>query len=237
MLIYFYRKCNFSTLKEKLYLLGIVGGSNMSKIVFLGHASFLIEGNRRTIVIDPYADGSVPNLTFPRGIEADQVFCSHGHYDHNAINLVKEKISPRAVQTVERVVPHDHEDGKKRGLNTIRMFDIDGYKVVHLGDTGCVPSADLLEPFINCDVLLAPINGFFTINPKELKEICNIVKPRIVVPMHYYIKEKGTGYPDDNMFEKFQKEFPKIEYLDDELDLDKYKDYKGALVFKGCRQG
>lgn len=209
----------------------------MGKIIYLGHASFLIESSKRTIVVDPYADGSVPNLTFPKGIEVDQVFCSHGHYDHNAINLVKEKISPRAVETVERVVPHDHEGGKKRGLNTIRMFNVDGYKVVHLGDTGCVPEASLLEPFKNCDVLLAPINGFFTINPSELKEICKIINPRIVVPMHYYVKEKNAGYPDDNMFEKFKKEFPNIEYIDEELDLEKYKDYKGALVYRSWRQG
>lgn len=209
----------------------------MGKIIYLGHASFLIESSKRTVVVDPYADGSVPNLTFPRGIEADQIFCSHGHYDHNAINLVKEKISPRAVETVERVVPHDHEGGKKRGLNTIRMFNVDGYKVVHLGDTGCVPSIDTLKPFVNCDVLLAPINGFFTINPSELKEICKIINPRIVVPMHYYVKEKNAGYPDDNMFEKFKKEFPNIEYIDEELDLEKCKDYKGALVYRSWRQG
>ena len=208
----------------------------MSKIIYLGHASFLIESSKRTIVLDPYADRSVPNLAFPRGIEADQVFCSHGHYDHNAINLVKEKISPRKVEVVEQVVPHDHEDGKKRGLNTIRMFNVDGFKVVHLGDIGCVPKEEILEPFKDCDVLLAPINGFFTINPSELKEICKIINPRIVVPMHYYMKEKQSGYPDDNMFEKFKKEFPNIEYLDKELELEKYKDYKGALVFKNYLQ-
>ena len=56
----------------------------------------------------------------------------------------------------------------------------------------------------HCDVLLAPINGFFTIEPKELKEICDIINPRIVVPMHYYMKEKKSGYPDEDMFEKFK---------------------------------
>ena len=208
----------------------------MGKIIYLGHASFLLKSSQYDIVIDPYEDGSVPNLKFPKGIEVDEVFCSHGHSDHDAENLVKIKANPELVRPVEATVPHDHERGTKRGMNTIRMFDIDGYKVVHLGDTGCVPHPEDLNKFHDCDVLLAPINGFFTINPNELKAICHMINPRIVIPMHFYMKEKRSGYQDDNMFEKFQKEFPQIEYLDKELDLEQFKDYKGALVFKDYLQ-
>ena len=50
------------------------------------------------------------------------------------------------------------------------------------------------------------------------------------------MEEKKSGYPDDDMFNKFKKEFPTIEYIDKELDLDKYKDYEGALVFKDYLQ-
>ena len=208
----------------------------MGKITYLGHASFLISSSQYDIVIDPYADGSVPGLRFPKGLEVDEVFCSHEHSDHNATNQVKLKANPEMVGAVEEVVPHDRERGTQRGMNTIRMFDVDGYKVVHLGDTGCIPHPTYLEKFANCDVLLAPINGFFTINPSELKTICHIINPRIIIPMHYYMKEKRSGYPDDRMFEKFEKEFPDINYLEKELNLDEYKDYKGALVFKDYLQ-
>ena len=208
----------------------------MGKIVYLGHASFLIKSNSFDIVLDPYKNDSVPNLSFPKGLVVDKVFCSHTHFDHNATELVKIKENPQEVPSVRAIVPHDHEDGLKRGMNTIRMFDVDGYKVVHLGDTGCVPDKEDIEKFINCDVLLAPINGFFTINPKELKAICEIINPRIVVPMHFYMKEKNSGYPDDDMFNKFLKEFPDVTYIEKELDLEKWKDYKGALVFKDYLQ-
>ena len=204
----------------------------MGKIIYLGHASFLIKSSKYDIVIDPYADHSVPRLKFPNGIKADAVFCSHKHDDHNAEHLVAIKSNPTPVSVVESLVPHDHDGGMKRGMNYIRMFDVDGYKVVHLGDTGCVPTLKQLEKFVGCDVLLAPINGFFTINPKELKAIVDIIKPRIVIPMHYYMQQYGSGYPDQNMFEAFKKEFPAIKYLDNyELDLEELKDYKGALVF------
>lgn len=205
----------------------------MSKIVYLGHASFLLKANDYQIVLDPYRDGSVPNLTFPKGIEADAVFCSHHHFDHDATNLVTIKKEPKAIKGIRVVVPHDRDGGTKRGMNTIRMFDIDGYKVVHLGDTGCVPNSKELECIANCDVLLAPINGFFTINPQELKQIVNIIKSRIVIPMHYFMEDYQSGYPDNNMIDEFKKEFPDYKELNSyEIDLDEYKDYRGALILK-----
>lgn len=205
----------------------------MAKLVYLGHACFLIKSNNYEVVIDPYQRDSVPNMSLPSGLKANKVICSHDHFDHNA----KENViivSTNASMSINSIsVPHDHEGGKKRGMNNISILDVDGYKVVHLGDTGCVLDEKTLEPLKNCDVLLAPINGFFTIGPKELKAICDIVKPRIVIPMHYFMKEHQSGYPDGNMIEEFKKLFPNYQYLDkEELDLDLYKDYTGAFIFK-----
>lgn len=208
----------------------------MGKIIYLGHASFLLKSSTFDVVLDPYRDNSVPNLTFPKGIVADQVFCSHNHFDHDAYKLVTIKKDAKRVWPIEAIVPHDKEGGKKRGMNTIRMFDVDGFKVVHLGDTGCIPHLSDIEKFMNCDVLLGPINGFFTIGPDELKEICDILKPRIVIPMHYFMEEKQSGYEDDGMFEEFKKIYPNIEYIDRELDLERYKDYQGVLAFKDYLQ-
>ena len=205
----------------------------MSKIVYLGHASFLLKGKDYSLVIDPYQNDSVPNLKFPEVEPVDAVVCSHNHYDHNAYQLVNIKNNPAQVGAVSATVPHDECGGAKRGLNKIHMFDIEGYKVVHLGDTGCILDERTLEPFKNCDILLAPINGFYTIGPKELKAIADIINPRILIPMHYYTKENNSGYPDGNMIDEFKKLFPNYQYLDkEELNLDEYKDYKGVLIFK-----
>ena len=204
----------------------------MSKLVYLGHASFLMKGNSFSLVTDPYQDNSVPNLKFPKIEEVDAIFCSHEHSDHNARNLVRIKNNPQKINAISIRVPNDNEGGAKRGMNNIYVFDIDGYKVVHLGDTGCLLDKKILEPCINCDVLLAPINGFFTISPEELKNLCEIINPRIVAPMHYYMDKYQSGYPDGNMIEVFKRLFPKYLYLEnEELDLDKYKDYQGALLF------
>ena len=209
----------------------------MSELVYLGHASFLIKGKEYQIVIDPYENGSVPNLKFPKVEPVDAVIASHSHADHSAYHLVPIKDNPNRVSAKMLRVPHDHENGAKRGMNLIHIFDVDGYKVVHMGDIGCVLDARVLEPLKDADVLLAPINGFYTINPKELKAIVDMVKPRIVIPMHYQMVEYNSGYLDGNMIEEFKKLFPDYQYLEsEELDLDKYKDYKGALIFKKNHQ-
>ena len=209
----------------------------MSELIYLGHASFLIKGKEYLVVIDPYEDNSVPNLKFPKVEPVDAVIASHSHADHSAYHLVPTKENPNRVSAKMLRVPHDHHNGMKRGMNFIHIFDVDGYKVVHMGDIGCVLDARVLEPIKNADVLLAPINGFYTINPRELKQIVDLVNPRIVIPMHYHMIKYNSGYPDGNMIEEFKKLFPNYQYLEsEELDLDKYKDYKGALIFKGYRQ-
>lgn len=204
----------------------------MSRLVYLGHSAFLIEGKDFSLITDPYKRDSVPNMEFPDVKEVDAVFCSHEHYDHNARELVRIKKNPAPVKAVSVKVPHDKENGAKRGMNDINMFDVDGYKIVHLGDTGCVLDEKTLAPFKYCDVLLAPINGFFTIGPNELKTMVDIIKPRITIPMHYFIEKYQSGYPDGYMIDTFLKLFPDYQYIrNEELDLDEYKDYHGVLIF------
>ena len=203
----------------------------MAKLIYLGHASFLLKSKDYSIVIDPYQNESVPNMKFPKVPGVDLVVCSHTHFDHNARELVSVKRNPTYVERLTVCVPHDDAGGRKRGMNDINIFNLDGYKVVHMGDTGCVLDEKTLLPLKKCDVLLAPINGYFTIGPNELKKIVDIVKPRILIPMHYFMLQYQSGYPDGNMIALFKKVFPDYQETDEvEIDLEKYKDYQGVLI-------
>ncbi|MBQ9721772.1 MAG: MBL fold metallo-hydrolase, partial [Oscillospiraceae bacterium] len=51
------------------------------KIRWYGHSCFLVETAEGSVVLDPYAPGSVPGLRLPP-LTADAVSCSHGHSDH-----------------------------------------------------------------------------------------------------------------------------------------------------------
>ena len=173
------------------------------KIVNLGHACYLLKSKTVAVVIDPYRNRSVPNLKLPR-VEANYVFCSHDHYDHDAKNLISIVPTNEEMNVKTVVVPHDHHNGEHRGLNTMHFFDIDGYRILHTGDLGCIPSKEVLEQMKNVDILLAPINGYYTISAKELKEIMDIVNPKITIPIHFFKKENSSGYPDGGQIDEFK---------------------------------
>ena len=116
----------------------------LMKITNLGHASFKIDGEQFSIIFDPYQDGSVPGLTFPRNLKADHVFISHQHADHNAIELVDIVERNKTIKYKEISIPHDKENGSLRGLCKAYVVEVDGYKIGHLGDIG-----DISSPLLN----------------------------------------------------------------------------------------
>ena len=173
------------------------------KIINLGHASFLIKGGNISVVTDPYRDNSVPHLRMPR-VQANYVTISHAHYDHDAKDLVKIIPTDKELKCEAIVVAHDHHNGAHRGLNNMYLFEIDGLRILHTGDLGCIPLRDILEKMKNVDILLAPINGHFTISAKELKAIIDVIKPRVTIPMHFYKEYNKSGYPDGGQIDTFK---------------------------------
>ncbi len=61
------------------------------------------------------------------------------------------------------------------------IIEINGEKYYIAGDT------DITEEnkSINCDVAFLPIGGTFTMNYEEAAKLTNIIKPKIVIPIHY----------------------------------------------------
>lgn len=174
------------------------------EITNLGHASFLIKGDNISLVVDPYRDDSVPGLRFPR-VSANYAFKSHDHHDHDALDLVKKIPTDVKVDVETITVPHDKQGGLQRGLNLMHIFNIDGLKIIHTGDLGCIPTDKVLDKMKGADIIFAPINGFYTISAEELCAIVQIVRPKLVVAMHYYKQSDNSGYPDGGQIERFKK--------------------------------
>lgn len=162
-------------------------------VEYLGHACFRLEWDGQRIVLDPYADGSVPGWP-PVRTEAEFVYCSHGHDDHNAAGCVTLRAggAPRFSLT-ELEVPHDHHGGERRGMSVIRRFDFGGTVLVHLGDLGRPLTAEETAALERPDVLLVPIGGYYTIDAAEAAGVVDALRPRITVPMHY--RTETAGYP------------------------------------------
>ena len=162
------------------------------KLEYIGHACFrLTAADGTRVVTDPY-DDSVGIAMLP--LEAELVTMSHGHHGHCCEDMLRG--APRIVRGTQEarvgVVTtrayaswHDDAHGAKRGESCVRVFELDGLRVVHMGDQGCMPAPEVLGAMAGADVLLVPVGGFYTVDARGAKAICEAVRPRCVVPMHF----------------------------------------------------
>jgi L-ascorbate metabolism protein UlaG (beta-lactamase superfamily) len=88
---------------------------------------------------------------------------------------------------------HDPSKGSERGTNTIFIFSVDGIRVCHLGDLGHILSENELAEIGPVDLLLIPVGGYFTIDPKEATRVAEQLKPKVLIPMHF--KTEKCGFP------------------------------------------
>ena len=172
------------------------------KIKWLGHAAFLVSSDTGVkIVCDPYSLGG--GIDYGQIQEsADVVTVSHRHHDHDNVADVKGKPDVldapgsrdlRGIDFKGIASYHDGVKGKQRGENTIFCFTVDGVKICHLGDLGHELDISQAAEIGNMDILLVPVGGFYTIDAKEATKVCEKLKPRLVIPMHY--KTDKCSYP------------------------------------------
>ncbi len=172
------------------------------KIRWLGHASFLITSDTGIrIITDPYATGG--GIKYGEITEsADIVTTSHDHSDHNNVAAVRGKpevVRGTGITKVRRIEfkgiasHHDEAGGRQRGNNTISCFGVDGLRVCHLGDLGHQLSDKQVAELGSVDILLIPVGGYYTIDAKVATQVCNQLKPRAIIPMHF--KTDKCGFP------------------------------------------
>ncbi|MDI6855949.1 MAG: MBL fold metallo-hydrolase [Candidatus Thermoplasmatota archaeon] len=164
------------------------------KIRWHGHACFEIS-NELTIVTDPH-DGKSIGIK-PPAVKGDIVLVSHDHYDHNCVRVVKgdkvEIVKESGIKKIKNVTIkgirtyHDSEQGSKRGDNIIFAFMLDDVSFCHLGDLGHALNEEQAKALGAIDIVFIPVGGTFTINGKESWEVVKVVRPKVIVPMHYKI--------------------------------------------------
>jgi L-ascorbate metabolism protein UlaG (beta-lactamase superfamily) len=175
------------------------------KIKWYGHAAFMITSEQGVkIITDPYESGGLGGqISYgPIKDQADIVSISHDHADHNYIKSLPgspEMAKSSGSQTMKGIpikgIPtyHDSSRGSERGANTIFTFFVDGIRICHLGDLGHILSNKDLAEIGPVDILLIPVGGYFTIDPKEATKVAEQIKPRVLIPMHF--KTNKCGLP------------------------------------------
>lgn len=165
-------------------------------IYYLGHSSFRLVGKDLSLVTDPFDPKSV-GFKYP-SVEANVVTVSHDHADHNAsdsVSDVHKVLKGPGEYEINKVsitgLPsyHDDKKGAERGKNTIYVIEIEGLRVVHLGDLGHKLSESEIEALGNVDILMVPVGGVYTIDYRVAAELVRAIEPRVIIPMHYKTPE------------------------------------------------
>lgn len=167
------------------------------RLINLGHAAFMIEHDGLSIVFDPYKDNSVPGLIFPKDIKSHYVFHSHEHDDHNAVDYVEKLSCDNSLKFIDVILPHDKKKGALRGLNTAKIVYFSDYSILHLGDIGDVDALITNPQLRNIDIVLCPINGFYTISSLDALKAKEKLGWKLLIPMHYHRLSNNSGYPDN----------------------------------------
>ena len=199
------------------------------KLTWIGHSCWKLESGTDTVILDPYADGSVPGLA-PVREQADLVLCSHEHGDHNARETVTltGKQPSFTIETLDTY--HDEAKGAKRGPNTIHIVSDGKTKVVHLGDLGCALTDEQILALRGADVLLIPVGGFFTINADQAVSLVRMLCPKTVIPMHY--RSKTFGYPVIGKVDAFAKALSAETRDGCVWDTDETETLSGAVILQ-----
>jgi L-ascorbate metabolism protein UlaG (beta-lactamase superfamily) len=179
-------------------------------IVWLGHDSFRITGDGKTVYVDPW------HLA-PNAPAADLILVTHDHYDHLSkgdIEALRKAdtvvVGPaevtkalagetRTISPGERLTVHGvtvtavpaynvnkfREPGQvfhpKADGKVGYIVEIGGRRIYHAGDTDLIPEMD----DIDVDVALLPVSGTYVMTADEAAEACTHLKAAVAVPMHY----------------------------------------------------
>ena len=143
------------------------------------------------------------------------IFITHSHYDHLSIEDIKKIVMEDTVfvctkdvkeelmksfhNEIVEVVANDAYRIGNVSFNTVPSYNINkkfhprnnnwvGYvievnniKYAILGDSDLTSEVKSIK----CDVLFVPIGGTYTMNAIEASELTNIIKPKLVIPVHY----------------------------------------------------
>ncbi|MBI1831963.1 MAG: MBL fold metallo-hydrolase [Planctomycetes bacterium] len=194
-----------------------VGQDKPVKIEYWGQSFYILTTSKGVrVAFDPHAIPAY--FRRPDVIEEDElktadiVTISHNHNDHirtqifkknqNGIEVIRGlkgqnikadwNIFEKTVGDIKfRTVPtyHDGMEGLERGKNAVFVLEVDGWRIVHLGDLGHLLTPKQLKMIGPVDVLMIPVGGIYTLNGSEAAKVVEQLRPKeYIFPMHYGTK-------------------------------------------------
>jgi L-ascorbate metabolism protein UlaG (beta-lactamase superfamily) len=175
--------------------------SDQVRLTFLGHATFLIESPQLVRIATDYNDYIKPPLL------PDIVTMNHAHNTHYsdrpdpAIKYVLRGWGESSDQPANwdlkyrdvrvRNVPTNIRSfygstTTERYGNSIFIFEIANLCIAHLGHLHHTLTQQQLSEIGRIDVVMAPVDGSYTLDLDGMMEVLTALKAPLIIPMHYY---------------------------------------------------
>lgn len=169
------------------------------RLTFIGHSTFLIESPEGVRIATDYNDYlRLPTLP-------DIVTMNHAHDTHfsdhpnPAIQYVLRGWGPSPEEPAiwdlkyrdvrVRNVPtniRNWSGGTERYGNSIFVFEIANLCIAHLGHLHHTLTQQQLNEIGRVDVVMAPVDGNFTLDLDGMMEVLAALKAQVIIPMHFF---------------------------------------------------
>ena len=191
-------------------------GADQVRLTYIGHATFLIESPQLVRIATDYNDYVRP-FVMP-----DIVTMNHAHDTHftehpdPAIKYVLHGWGPTPEQPAiwdlkyrdvrVRNVPTNIRTfggATERYGNSIFVFEIANLCIGHLGHLHHTLSQQQLNEIGRLDVVMAPVDGGYTLDLPGMMEVLTALKAQLIIPMHFF-----STYTLDRFLAKAQEQWP-----------------------------
>jgi L-ascorbate metabolism protein UlaG (beta-lactamase superfamily) len=169
------------------------------RLTFLGHATFLIESPQLVRIVTDYNDYVRPPVL------PDIITMNHAHDTHYtdtpdpAIKHVLRGWGPSPEQPARhdlqygdvrvRNVPTNIRNwggSTERHGNSIFIVEVANMCVAHLGHLHQTLTQQQLDEIGRVDVVLAPVDGYYTLDLDGMLEVLTALKAPLIIPMHFF---------------------------------------------------
>jgi L-ascorbate metabolism protein UlaG (beta-lactamase superfamily) len=172
--------------------------ADQARLTYVGHSTFLIESPRLVRIATDYNDYVKPPVL------PDIVTMNKAHSTHYTLTPDPGiKLVLRGWGEDGRPAGHDHTlgdvrvrsvatnirtfgEGTERHGNSIFIFEVAGLCIAHLGHLHHTLNQQQLNEIGRVDVVLAPVDGSYTLDVDGMSEVVQALKAPLIIPMHYF---------------------------------------------------